>query len=150
MLTTNTHPFFSNTLNGGEDLKFTYTSNQLLNSFYLSILNKDNDPNILFRRIVKFDYIIYAANYDYYVFLQSNVPSSSVAQDKPIYSNISNGAVGIFAARSRIHVSKHPATSFIDFMATTKPFCNLRFLKSDGRRVSSMQLIFHCNTFRII
>ncbi|GAB4202581.1 MAG: hypothetical protein Fur0023_08630 [Bacteroidia bacterium] len=125
-------PIFSNTLNGGEDMKFTYTSNQLLNSFYLSILNKDNASNILFRRIVKFDYIIYAANYDYYIFLQSNIPSSSVAQDKPIYSNISNGAVGIFAAKSRIHVSKHPATSFINFMATTKPFCNLNFLKADG------------------
>lgn len=123
---------FSSTLNGNEDMKFTYTSGQLLNSFYLSILNKDNDPNILFRRIVKFDYIIYAANYDYYVFLQSNMPSTSVAQDKPVYSNISNGAVGIFAARSRIHVSKHLSTSFIDFMATKKPFCNLRFLKSDG------------------
>ncbi|MCX8143844.1 MAG: hypothetical protein N3F62_06240 [Bacteroidia bacterium] len=123
---------FSNTLNGGEDMKFSYTSNQLLNSFYLSILNKDNDPNILFRRIVKFDYIIYAANYDYYVFLQSNMPSTSVAQDKPIYSNISNGAVGIFAARSRIHVSKHPANSFIYFLATTKPFCNLNFLNYDG------------------
>ncbi|GIV27623.1 MAG: hypothetical protein KatS3mg027_1437 [Bacteroidia bacterium] len=125
-------PIFSNTLNGGETLKFTYTSNQLLNSFYLYILNNDNDPNILFRRIVKFDYIIYAANYDYYVFLQSNIPSSSVAQDKPIYSNISNGAVGIFAARSRIHVSKHPSNSFISFLATTKPFCNLRFLNYDG------------------
>jgi len=123
---------FSTTLNGGEDMKFSYTSNQLLNTFYLSILNKDNDPNILFRRIVKFDYIIYAANYDYYVFLQSNMPSTSVAQDKPIYSNISNGAVGIFAARSRIHVSKHPSTSFISFLATTKPFCNLNFLNYDG------------------
>ncbi|MCX7728424.1 MAG: hypothetical protein N2203_03030 [Bacteroidia bacterium] len=125
-------PIFSTTLSGNEDMKYTYTSNQLLSSFYLSILNNDNDPNILFRRIIKFDYIIYAANYDYYVFLQSNVPSSSVAQDKPIYSNISNGAVGIFAARSRIHVSKHPANSFISFIATTKPFCNLRFLNYDG------------------
>lgn len=125
-------PIFANSLNGGESMKFTYTSNQLLNSFYLYILNNDNDPNILFRRIVKFDYIIYAANYDYYVFLQSNVPSSSIAQDKPIYSNISNGAVGIFAARSRIHVSKHPSNSFIYFLSTTKPFCNLRFLNYDG------------------
>ncbi len=123
---------FSKGLNGGEEMEFNYTSGQLLNSLYLSILNKDNDPNILFRRIVKFDYIIYAASYDYYVFLQSNMPSSSIAQDKPIYSNISNGAVGIFAARSRIHVSKHPASTFINFMATTKPFCDLRFLKADG------------------
>lgn len=125
-------PIFSKTIDGGEEMQFNYTSNQLLNSFYLSILNNDNNPNILFRRIVKFDYIIYAASYDYYVFLQSNMPSTSVAQDKPIYSNISNGAVGIFAARSRIHVSKHPANSFIDFLATNKPFCDLRFLKSDG------------------
>lgn len=125
-------PIFSTTLNGSEDMKFTYTSNQLLNSIYLYILNNDNDPDILFRRIIKFDYIIYAASYDYYVFLQSNMPSSSVAQDKPIYSNISNGAVGIFAARSRIHVSKHPANSFISFLATNKPFCNLRFLNYDG------------------
>lgn len=125
-------PIFSTTLNGAEDMKFTYTSNQLLNSFYLNILNNDNDPDILFRRIVKFDYILYAASYDYYVFLQSNMPSTSVAQDKPIYSNISNGAVGIFAARSRIHVSKHLANSFVSFMATNKPFCNLRFLNYDG------------------
>lgn len=125
-------PIFSTSLTGGEDMKFSYTSQQLLNSMYLYILNNDNDNNILYRRIVKFDYIICAASYDYYVFLQSNMPSTSIIQDRPIYSNISNGAVGIFAARSRIHVSKHPANSFIDFMATTKPFCNLRFLKSDG------------------
>ena len=125
-------PIFSTTLSGGEDMKFTYTSNQLLNSFYLNILNNDNDPNILFRRIIKFDYIIYAANYDYYLFLQSNMPSSNIAQDRPVYSNISNGAVGIFACRSRIHVSKHPSNSFINFIATTKPFCNLRFLMADG------------------
>jgi hypothetical protein len=125
-------PIFSSTLNGGEMMKFTYTSNQLLNSIYLYILNNDNSQNIYFRRIVKFDYIIYAANYDYYVFLQSNLPSTSVAQDKPIYSNISNGAVGIFAARSRIHISKHPANSFISFLASTKPFCNLNFLNYDG------------------
>lgn len=125
-------PIFSKTLDGGEEMQFNYTSAQLLNSLYLSILNNDNDPNILFRRIIKFDYILYAASYEYYVFLQSNMPSSSVAEDKPIYSNISNGAVGIFASRSRIHVSKHLANSFIDYMATNKPFCDLRFLKSDG------------------
>lgn len=125
-------PIFASSLNGGEAMKFTYTSQQLLGSFYFSVLNTDNDPNILFRRLVKFDYIIYAANYDYYVFLQSNMPSTSVAQDKPVYSNVSNGAVGIFAARSRIHVSKHLANSFISFIATTKPYCTLNFLNYDG------------------
>lgn len=125
-------PIFSSTLDGGETMIFTYTPRQLLNSFYLSILNKYNHPDILFRRIVKFDFIIYAASYDYYVFLQSNMPATSIAQDRPIYSNISNGAIGIFAARSRIHVSKHPSTSFINFLATNKPFCNLNFLMADG------------------
>lgn len=115
-------------LNGGEEMVINYTSDQVLNTFYYLIMNNDNNPNILFRRIVKFDFLVYAGNYDYYVFLQSNMPASSVAQDRPIYSNISNGAVGIFATRSRFHVSKELASNFVNYLATKKPYCNLNFL----------------------
>ncbi len=123
---------FANDLNGGTTMKLDYLPSALFNGYYTKILNTDNGSNILFRKLIKIDYIIYAGSYDYYTFLQSNTPSSSIAQDKPIFSNISNGAVGVFAARSRIHVSKHPSNGFKDYLATTKPYCNLRFLRYDG------------------
>lgn len=117
-------------LSGGEQLALTFTSGEFY-SVLVSKLNADEPSNLLFRKILKVDFIVYAGAQDFVDFLKISAPSTSVAQDKPVYSNI-EGGFGIFSSRSRLHVSKQISVSWIDYMATTKPTCNLRFLKSDG------------------
>jgi len=121
----------SNDLNGGEQLTVNFNSGDFY-AFLVGKLNADEPSNLLFRKIIKMDYIVTAAAQDFSDFLKISAPSTSVAQDKPVYSNIDGGGFGIFSSRSRHHISKQISVNWIDYMATTKPTCNLRFLKSDG------------------
>lgn len=115
---------------GGEEILNEFYSDEIYSKLYSEIKKIDNE-SVLFRRFLKIDYIVYAASKDYYNFLQISAPSNSIAQEKPAYSNISDG-YGVFAARSRFHIQKQFSTLFIDYMATHKPTCQLRFLKSSG------------------
>lgn len=119
-------------LSGGELLEVSF----FMAEFYALLYNKlidetNNNPNLV-RRAIKMDFIVTSIAQDFYDFLKISAPSTSVAQDKPAYTNIDGGGYGIFSSRSRFHVSKHLANSFIDYMATTKPSCSLRFVKSNG------------------
>lgn len=126
-----TFPTVSSTgLSGGEQLSVSFTSGEFY-GFLVNKLNASEPSNLLFRKIIKLDFIVIAGAQDFSDFLKISAPSTSVAQDKPIYSNI-EGGFGIFSSRSRLHVSKQISVSWIDYMASTKPTCNLRFLKSDG------------------
>lgn len=117
------------------------TGNELLSvSFYMSTfysklvaeLNANQPSNLLFRKAIKMDFIITAVGQEFSDFLKISSPSTSIAQDKPVYSNV-NGGFGIFSSRSRMIVSKHISNATIDYIATTKPMCTtLRFLNSAG------------------
>lgn len=120
----------SSDLNGGEQLSVSFKSGEFY-AYLVNKLNEDEPSNLLFRKIIKLDFIIIASAQDFSDFLKISAPSTSVAQDKPVYSNI-EGGFGIFSSRSRFHLSKDISVSWIDYMAITKPTCNLRFLKSDG------------------
>jgi hypothetical protein len=117
-------------LTGGELL----TVNFYMSAFYsklVSELNANAPSNLLFRKAIKMDFIITAIGQEFSDFLKISAPSTSVAQDKPVYTNI-NGGFGIFSSRSRYHISKHMSNNLIDYMATTKPMCDLRFLNALG------------------
>ncbi len=121
---------YSKTYNGAEDMAFNFYSSEMYAHYYNEIM-KTESTDILFRKFVKLDFIVYAASRDYYDFLQISAPSTTVVQDKPVYTNISEG-FGIFAVRSRFHIQKQLSTNFIDYMAENAPMCRLRFLKSTG------------------
>lgn len=118
-------------LNGGEQLSVSFKSGDFY-TYLVSKLNASEPSNLLFRKIIKLDFLVIAGAQDFCDFLKISSPSTSVAQDKPVYSNIEGGGFGIFSSRSRHHISKNISVSWIDYMAITKPTCNLRFLKSDG------------------
>ena len=120
------------TLDGGEEIIFNYTSGDYFNYVYNEI-NKNPEPaGLLFRRVINIDFIVTAGNQDFADFLRISAPSSSVAQDKPAYTNIEGGGYGIFACRSTYYKRKHLANATIDYMATKKPLCDLRFLNAFG------------------
>ncbi len=121
----------SNDLTGGEQLEVAFYMSEFYDLMY-NKLSAESNPNLLYRRAIKMDFIVTSIAQDFYDFLKISSPSTSVAQDKPTYSNIDGDAYGIFSSRSTFHVSKHLANAFLDYMASTKPTCNLRFVKSDG------------------
>jgi hypothetical protein len=122
----------SSNLNGGEQLQFDFDAADFINAIS-NVITKQGDPASFYaRRPVKLQYIITAASQDLVDFLYISAPSTSVAQDKPVYTNI-DGGFGIFGSRSRFTVVKQLHTNFINYIANNKPTCNLRFLNTIGQ-----------------
>ncbi len=117
---------------------FSFTTIEFLNKISSQIALTPDPINLVGRRAIRFDYIITAISTDFHDFLQISAPSTSVAQDKPAYSNITGG-FGIFACRSRFWVKKHLANTFLDYMSSKKPMCSRYFVNSAGG------LSFTCN-----
>ena len=66
-------------------------------------------------------------------FLKINAPSTTVAQDKPTFTNIEGGGFGVFTCRARFMTDKYLANATIDYLASTKPYCtDLLFMNSAG------------------
>ncbi len=118
----------SSDLTGGallEDFSFTGEA------FYKNLgaeMAKRSSANVKNRRSHYMEFVVTAGSENLSEFLQINAPSTSIAQDKPIYTNI-NGGVGIFASRSKSTVTKDMWNDFIDKIAchpSTNPylFCN--------------------------
>lgn len=67
-----------------------------------------NDPNVVWRDGDSISYTVYAAGEDLYTFMRVNSPSSSLVQERPVYSNISTTdpatpmAIGVFGSRTKI------------------------------------------------
>ena len=117
-------------LNGGEELVVSYYSSEFYDVLYASL--NPSTPNVLKRRAIKMDYIVVAGAQNFVDFLKISAPSTTVAQDKPTYTNIDGGGYGIFSCRSRFHISKHLANATINHIATKKPSCDLLFLDANG------------------
>ena len=89
------------------------------NDFYTntaSEIAKKATPNVKNRKADYLEYIVSAGTENLYTFLQVNAPSATIAQDKPFYSNITNG-VGIFASKSTSIVTKDLWADFLDKLA---------------------------------
>lgn len=103
----------------------------IANDFYVNIgteLSKKSNAGIKNRRSEYLEYKIIAGTDDINTFLQVNQPSTSIAQDKPYYTNI-KGGVGIFSSASRSIITHDMWNDFIDKIAchpNTNPykFCN--------------------------
>jgi hypothetical protein len=101
------------TAKGGEDLKVSYNND----AFYIFIGNKIpyTDPsvenNVKERYTNDVDFIIACAAEELNTYMEVNEPSNSIVQERPEYTNISNG-IGIFSSRYKnIRTKKvHPET----------------------------------------
>ncbi len=93
-----------------------------------SKLSQTNSSNVKNRKVDYIETNLMACNNDLYMYFLVNTPSSTIAQDKPIYTNITNG-VGVFACQTTSTTRKDLWGSFIDKIAChaiTFPykFCN--------------------------
>jgi hypothetical protein len=85
---------------GGEEMYVLYNNN----SFYTIIKDRipyddsQNEANVKERFTNDVDVIISVAEEDLNTYIEVNEPSNSIVQDKPEYTNITNG-IGIFSSR---------------------------------------------------
>jgi hypothetical protein len=101
---------------GGELLtSFKFSTVDFYNNLARGIVAKGT-ANVKSRVADYIEYFVYAGTENLYTFLQVNAPSTTIAQDKPYYSNITGG-VGIFACRSTSIVSKDLWSDFTDKIA---------------------------------
>jgi hypothetical protein len=125
----------SSNLNGGEKLIFSFFPDDVFGTVNGGI-QKIGDPGSFYgRKATHIDFVVTAGAQDFSDFLQVSAPSTSVAQDKPTYSNI-DGGYGIFSSKSVRIFRKGIWNGFLDFMSANKPLCSLRF-KNSGNAIST-------------
>ena len=85
------------------------------------------DSDVTERNVRGFEIILTAASSDLYTYILTKEPSSSLAQNKPTYSNV-EGALGIFSSRATITQYKPYFTPPPSMRAlnqnSTKELCN--------------------------
>jgi hypothetical protein len=84
----------SDKLNGGEDMLLSYNSE----SFYKNIQSRVPINANVDRVIGNVDFILTVGGDDLSIYMDLNKPSSSIIQERPSYTNVSNG-IGIFSCR---------------------------------------------------
>jgi hypothetical protein len=99
--------------NGGEDMKVSYSNDGFYNLIGNEIPYEDAamEENVKERYTNDVDFIIAVAAVDLNTYMEVNEPSNSIIQERPEYTNISNGT-GIFSSRFKNIRSKklHPET----------------------------------------
>ena len=101
------------------------------NDFYTNLvkeINSKGTQNVKKRKSDYIEYIVSGVSENLYTYLQVNTSSNTIAQDKPYYTNVTNG-VGIFGSKATTIVTKDLWSSFVDKIScypTTYPykFCN--------------------------
>ena len=89
-----------------------------------------NDPNVLARESdsTSFQFVIYAGGEELNTYMEVNAPSTSLVQEKPLYTNINNG-IGLFSSRFQRYSNRFILTNFTkDTLAKGQYSCNLQFL----------------------
>lgn len=110
------------------------------NDFYLNLdreISKMTPSNLKNRKALYMEYIVYAGAESVSDFLEVNAPSTTIATDKPYYTNI-NGGVGIFSSRSSSSVTKDLIAGFVDKIACHPSTFHLLFCDfTNGKPKSS-------------
>ena len=116
-------------LAGGEFMK-----NDILGQGFLQFVgNQLGDySGLLARRALEVDLILVAGGDDLSTFIEVNKPSTSIVQEKPEYTNISNG-LGIFSTRyNKAPFSKFLGSTAWDSLACGQYTHHLKFLDRVG------------------
>ncbi len=102
----------TNTL-GGSEMEFTLSNNYFyeLLKYNVPYADVQKENNVEFRIADSVDFIVTAGGDELNTYLEVNEPSYSIVQDKPEYTNITNG-IGIFSSRKNEIRRKllHPET----------------------------------------
>lgn len=125
------------TASGGENMDFSFVGS----GFYLALANSVTNPSNLKERVAdSISYVFTFAGEEYVFYKEINNTSGSFGMDKPIYTNMENGAIGLFSSRTKVTVNKKMwdcggnATQFNAVAEATKNnltnysvVCHLRF-----------------------
>ncbi len=88
----------SNNNNGGEEIKMEINSEAFFDFVASRLEPLENGDRRIARRKKALDYIFLIGGEDLYTYIQVSSPSNTIVQEKPSYTNISNG-LGIFSSR---------------------------------------------------
>jgi len=103
----------STSTNGGIDMEFTLANNYFFELLTYNVPYSDaqKENNVEYRLADSIDFIVTAGADELNTYLEVNEPSYSIVQDKPEYTNITNG-IGIFSSRKNEIRRKllHPET----------------------------------------
>jgi hypothetical protein len=90
----------STNTDGGDEIEFTLANNYFYELLKYNVPYSDvqKENNVEYRLADSIDFIVTAGGEDLNTYLEVNEPSYSIVQDKPEYTNITNG-IGIFSSR---------------------------------------------------
>lgn len=119
-------------MKAGERLNYNFKGSMVYEGFKKDLEERSvpYGGNLIGRLIRYVEFNVICAGQDYYDYLQYAAPSISIAQDKPLYTNFTGGAYGLFAFRSRCSVKKEILTTYVNALASDKNLCNYKFLNA--------------------
>lgn len=111
---------------GSESMKFEP------DGFYRFVGNSiAQDDNVVERRCDSVKFYVYACGEELLDYMNINGPSSSIAQERPQYTNINNG-LGVYSARTSTHKAYNLANQSLDSLSRGRFTCTLKFLDHNG------------------
>ncbi|MBI2722558.1 MAG: hypothetical protein HYX39_10325 [Bacteroidetes bacterium] len=112
------------------ELSNTFKGQTIYNAIGTAMSKVPNNPDVIGRLTYKLQFFVFSSTQDYSDYLQFSAPSLSINQEKHIFSNFDNGAIGIFTFRARCSVMKELATSFKSQFATNPSTCSYKFFNA--------------------
>jgi hypothetical protein len=113
-------------INGGQDISVNL-SYQLYYSFLFNAIGVDENITRFYRGM---DIYIAAGADDLNTYINVSQPAQGIVQDKPFYTNVTNGA-GIFSSRANAEKLRMPlSSSSLDSLVKGIYTCDLRFAKA--------------------
>jgi hypothetical protein len=89
------------------------------------------DNNVLQRESDSVIFYVYACGEALYDYMEINGPSTGIAQEKPLYTNINNG-LGVFSARTSTFRRYTIPNQSLDSLSRGRFTCDLKFLDHNG------------------
>jgi len=101
-------------------------------AFYRFVSNSiQADNNIIERRCDSVKFYVYACGTELNDYMNINGPSSSIVQERPQYTNITNG-LGVYSARTSTTRAYTLANQSLDSLSRGRFTCTLKFLDHNG------------------
>lgn len=109
-------------------MKNSFTAEAFFSALGVNLSKLGLSDNIVGRKMYKIQYLIYSSSQEYIDYMQYVLPSLSISQSKPLYSNFDKqAALGLFTFRTRCSVSKQIANEFINEFAYNPYTCSYSF-----------------------
>lgn len=123
---------------GGEVMDYSFPGVTFYNALNNTV---SNDNNVLERVADSITFTFYFGGEELQLYKDINNTSGSFGQEKPIYTNMKNGAVGVFSSRTKYLVNKTMSIcgvsgtqvniineAFLNFLRDSNyPYCRMRF-----------------------